>query len=461
MSSSPHTARWSAADFATLAAIGGMTVLAALLFHHSKIGVFAFVVDIAAWLRGGPMPEVVTWPAWGYAWLVAWLPSWNWIIILQAVLGSLALATLAVRLRAAIPAESTLIALLCVLAIPWDDLEATLYPSAPAASLALFGLLSLEFALAKSSFRWAAAAGMLIGLAQNFRTEFVMLPTFLGISLYVLRRFINIQIPTLKPMLIFIATAFLMQIPWAHFYHEHAGRYSLTESNFGHVVYVSLGSSLSNPWGIEANDQAAYEAVKAGGSFSSLSESGNKFLLKLTWEKVKEHPFGLVGRTLQQLRNTLLAPFNWGEPDLSPAGALHLDVLRQELKSRLGVGVNVLKLREYRNRGLSAEAGNDIPALLALTYQTVMTGVGSVVLALGMLGIGLVLLRPELRPSTPLIWILGATATYKLLQNIVLFYQVNYLNGAFPIFVPFVAISVLFIRNTLSRSSGSKPGSRP
>jgi hypothetical protein len=436
-----------------------MTLLAGLLFRHSKIGVFAFVVDIAAWLRGGPMPEVVTWPAWGYAWVVACLPSFGWIIALQASLGALALGTLAVRLRAAIPVQGTLIAVLCVFAIPWHDLEVTLYPSAPAASLALLALLSLEGALAKGSFRWAAAAGILLGLAQNFRTEIVLLPTFLGIVLYVLRRFVNLQIPTLKPMWIFIATAFLMQMPWAQFYHEHAGRYSLTESNFGHVLYVSLGSSLRNPWSIEANDQAAYKAVKDGGSFSSLSEQGNKYLLNLTMQKVKEHPFGLVGRTLQQLRNTLLAPFNWGEPRLSPAGTLHLDVLRQELKSRLGVGVNILKLREYRDRGLSAEAEKDIPAILALAYQAVMTGLGSAVLALGILGIGLVLLRPEMRSSTPLLWILGATAIYKLLQNVILFYQVNYLNGVYPLFIPFVAVSVVFIRNILRRPEDVKRAS--
>jgi 4-amino-4-deoxy-L-arabinose transferase-like glycosyltransferase len=462
MSSPPHTARWSAADYVTLVAICGVTVLAALLFRHSKDGVFAFVVQIATWLRGGPMPEVVTWPAWGYAWVVAWLPSFGWVIALQAALAALALGTLAARMRRAIPSQGTLIAVLCVFALPWHDLEVTLYPSAPASSLALLALLSLERTLARGSFRWALVAGILLGLAQNFRTEIVLLPTFLGIVLYALSRFVDLKIPTLRPMWIFIATAFLMQIPWAQFYHEHAGRYSLTESNFGHVLYVSLGSNLHNPWGIEANDQAAYKAVKdAGYSFSSLSEQGNKFLLSVALQKVKEHPSGLVGRTLQQLRNTLLAPFNWGEPRLDPAGTLHLDVLRQELKSRLGVGVNVLKLREQRNRGLAEQAEKDAPAILALIYQTVMTAVGSAVLALGILGMGLVLFRPEMRPATPLLWILGATASYKLVQNTLLFYQVNYLNGAYPLFIPFVAVSVTFIRNIWGRPKGVKLASPP
>jgi len=117
VSSSPHSARWSAVDFATLAAICGMTLLAGLLFRHSKIGVFAFVVDIAAWLRGGPMPEVVTWPAWAMHGLLHGSPPLAGSIALQASLAALALGTLAVRLRAAIPAQGTLIAVLCVFAL--------------------------------------------------------------------------------------------------------------------------------------------------------------------------------------------------------------------------------------------------------------------------------------------------------------------------------------------------------
>jgi hypothetical protein len=450
-------ARPSTADIVALAAICGMTVLVGLLFRHSIGTVFDYVVQIASWLRGGPMPDVVTWPAWGYAWVVAWLPSFGWIVVLQATLGALALGILAARLRMENLTPRTLITILCVFALPWHDLEVTLYPSAPAASLALLGLLSLERALAKGRFGWALLAGIMLGLSQNFRTETVMLPTFLGIVFLVMRRFVNLQIPTLKPMWVFIATALLMQIPWAQFYHQHAGRYSLTESNFGHVVYVSLGSNPHNPWGIEANDLAAMKALKdAGYSVSSVSEQGSKFLLSLAAEKMKEHPSGLVGRTVQQLRNTLLAPFNWGEPRLDPAGTLHLDVLRQELKSRLGVGVNFQKLREHRDRGLAQQAEKDMPAILALIYQTAMTGLGSVILVLGIFGIGLMLFRSDTRPATPLLWILGATAIYKLLQNVLLFYQVNYLNSVYPLFIPFVAISVTFIRNLWRRSGSVK-----
>ena len=86
---SSGAARWSTADIAILAAICGVTVLAGVLFRHSEIGVFAFVVEIATWLRGGPMPEVVTWPAWGYAWVVALLPSFGWIIASTGIPGRL------------------------------------------------------------------------------------------------------------------------------------------------------------------------------------------------------------------------------------------------------------------------------------------------------------------------------------------------------------------------------------
>jgi len=147
-----------------------------------------------------------------------------------------------------------------------------------------------------------------------------------------------------------------------------------------------------------------------------------------------------------------------------PEEATNRPATRKDYKSKLAVP----ELRTFRGRAIStitreeiAAAEKDPAAILALIYQTVMTGIGSLVLAFGIMGIILVLLRPEVRPATPLLWILGATATYKLLQNALLFYQINYLNGVFPLFIPFVAVSMTFIRNTLHRPEGPKLAAPP
>lgn len=441
---------WYAPHIVLLVAIGGATTLAGLLLSHPQSGVFWSLVDIAAWLRGAAIPAVVTWPAWGYAWVIALVPSIDWVVPLQACLGGLTLVALAVRLRSAMPRQATLIAILCVLAVPWHDIQVTLYPSALAGSLALLAFLCLDKAFANNDAKQALLAGALVGLAQNFRTELVLLPAFVGICTYGLRSTGIVKSPSLKPMWVFIGAAFVLQLPWALFYHAHANRYSLTESNLGHVMYVSLGSHPNNPWGIDGNDQAAQQAVRdAGYSFSSLSEQGNQFLLRLVVEKVKMHPYGVVGRTIQQLRNTLLAPFSWGEPELDKTDALDLDVLRQELKAQLGVGINVLKLKDYRSRGLYSQAKQNKAAILALLYQVGTVGLGCLVLLLGVLGMVLVLFHSDLRPATPLLWFLGCTAIYKILQDVLLCYQVNYLNNVYPMFLPFVAVSLTTIIDRL------------
>ena len=440
-------------DLLLLAAIGGATALASLLLSHPELSVFHKLVGIAAWLGGtGPKPEVVTWPAWGYAWVVVWLKNFDWIIVLQACLGAVALAALARRLGDSMPRQAAIIAVLCVLAIPWHDMQVTLYPSGPAGSLALLALLSLDAALNRNDLKRAVLAGLLVGLAQNLRTEFLLMPLFIGVCAVALKHWRVINVVSLKPVGVFILTALLAQLPWAFFYHAQTGRYSLTESNFGHVMHVSLGSKPNNPWNIVGDDQGAMKAVRdAGYSFSSLSEQGNQFLRHLVWEKVKQHPYAVLTRTVQQLLNTVVAPFNWGEPKLDKQGTLDVDVLRQELKARLGVAVNVAKLNNHRSQDLYANAREDNAAELALLYQVVAVALGSVVFLLGLLGIILSLIRVNSLKMPLLLWLLGAAAIYKILQDVLLAYQVNYLNNVYPMFLPFVAVSMTAIRDRFAQ----------
>jgi len=431
-------------DVLLLAAVGGATAFVNEFLSHPETSVFHSIVAIAAWLRGvGVKPAVVTWPAWGYAWLVAWVPQFKWIIWLQVAVGALVLVALSRRLWRRMPRQGMVIAILCVLAVPWHDMQATLYPSGLAGSLLLLGLLNLETALAGNSAKFAVIAGAFVGMAQNFRTEFVLMPFFIALCLLAMKHWRLVEIPSRKPVALFVVIALIFQLPWAFFYHSETGRYSLTESNFGHVMYVSLGSSPGNPWRIEGDDEAAMKAVRDEGySFSSLSEAGNQVLLRLVWAKITEHPSGLLSRTFQQLRNTVLAPFNWGQPKLDKASTRDIDVLRQELKARLGVGINVVKLNNYRRQNLYFKARRNDAAKLALLYQVAAVGLGSLVFLFGVLGMVFALLRFEATVAPLLVWLLGCAAIYKILQDVLLYYQVNYLNNVYPMFLPFVAISL-------------------
>ena len=439
-------------DLALLGGVGAAIVLADMLLSHPIPSVFYYLVAIAEWLQGGVKPDVVTWPAWGYAWVILGIPKFGWIVALQSCLGALVLTALVWRLRPEMPRQVPLIAILCVLAVPWHNMQLTLYPSGLAGSLLLTSLMILDSALRKKKLALAGLAGVLMGLAQNLRTEFVLLPVFIGVCIAVLRHWRIVKLSSMRPVWVFILVAVILQLPWAIFYHGETGRYSLTESNFGHVMFVSLGSSLNNPWKITGNDLGAMQAVHdAGFSFSSLSEPGNQVLRRMVWANVKQHPDALLQRTLQQLLNTVVAPFNWGEPKLDKPAALDLDVLRQELKARIGSGINAAKLSDYRNRNLYAAASEDGAAKLALLYQIAAVGLGSVILVLGILGMVLALIRGRLAPGPVLLWLLAGAAVYKILQDVLLAYQLNYLDNVYPMFLPFVAVSSTALRDRFGR----------
>lgn len=444
---------------AGIAAIAAVTALVALFLSHPQGGVFQDIVAIAAWMRGGATPDVVTWPAWGYPVVLAFVQSFRLVLVLQAAMGVLALAALFTRLRHLMPQQGLLLAILCVLAVPWHYTQVTLYPHALAGSLCLLALLAIDRAILTSSAAAGVVAGVLMGLAQNFRTEFVILPLFLLACSLGLRRVGLLKARSLRPMAVFVAVALLLQLPWAVFYHAHTGRYSLTESNLGHVLYVSLGSQPANPWEIHGDDLEAQKAVNdLGYSFSSLSDQGSRVLVRLTIDKIKQHPSGLMGRTYQQFRNTVLAPFNWGEPKLDERHAKNLDVLRQELKARLGVGVNTVKLSDYRSRGLYSQAIHDQVALLALLYQVLAVGMGSILFMLGLFGIVIVLYRPADWAMQSLVWLCGLVVLYKVAQDVLLCYQLNYLNNVYPMFLPFVAIGLTVIVNRVRQPAAASPG---
>ena len=136
--------------------------------------------------------------------------------------------------------------------------------------------------------------------------------------------------------------------------------------------------------------------------------------------------------------------------------ARDLDVLRQELKARLGVGINAVKLNEYRRQDLYPAAKKNAAATLALVYQVAAVGLGTLVFLLGLLGMAWALFRPAARRMPLLLWILAAAAIYKIFQDVLLYYQVNYLDNVYPMFLPFAAVSLTAIADRL-RKSLSKP----
>jgi hypothetical protein len=106
-------------------------------------------------------------------------------------------------------------------------------------------------------------------------------------------------------------------------------------------------------------------------------------------------------------------------------------------------------LNNFRSQDLYPRAKADNPAKLALMYQVLAVGSGSLVFFLGILGIVLALMRAESARLPLLLWFLAGAAVYKILQDVLLAYQVNYLNNVYPMFLPFVAISLTAIGERL------------
>jgi hypothetical protein len=199
--------------FVWVMVVGTATALAAIALNHSPGGVFPRIQAIANWLGGAPKPSVVTWPAWGYAFMIQLLPSLWSLVALQALVGVLAISVLADRLWHHMPRYRLILAALVITAVPWHNIQVELYPSALAGSFALLGLLALDMGLQRRSLAWSVLGGVFFGLGQNFRTEFLLLPVALCGLMWLLRRVRVVQFASVFPVVAAAAVALAMQVP--------------------------------------------------------------------------------------------------------------------------------------------------------------------------------------------------------------------------------------------------------
>ena len=163
--------------FVLFAAAG--LVVAYLNRHHvEQQSNYTIYVTMANYYRGLQHLDVLTYPTWGYPFVLILIRRYDLVAIPQVLLASVAMTALFVRLRAELPARRAL-ALLFLLALPWYLLHSVKWPLSFAASFHVLGVVVLERALRTNSLVAGLAAGLFFGAGLYFRSEFLFLPLFL------------------------------------------------------------------------------------------------------------------------------------------------------------------------------------------------------------------------------------------------------------------------------------------
>ena len=409
-----------------------LSIIVALLNRHhleQQSNYQAEYVSMAEHFKGTLRRENLTYPLWGYPFLLWILPRYTWIVWLQVALGAAALTLAWRRLQIELPEYRRVITIACVAGIPWYAMHSVKWPQSFAASFLLLAILALDRGLRTASVAWGAVAGLLFGAVLYFRSEFLLLGAFLPLFCLVMRT-PRPDLRSLTSLALLPLVAFVLLIPWAVSYHKQTGRYSLTASQKGIVAFISLGQLPGNPWGAEYTDEYAFAYLEQRGiGLPRYSDRGDRVLFQEYKRRVAEHPGAFAKKVLWNGAMITVMGFYNPEWQLDSASNRSYESLRTALRH-----ADLAGLRQ------SAPAR----AWAALLYWLLVKVLGAFFVIVSLIGLLLWLLRKGAR--TPWLVLSAGVIVYLVALQMILTVEPRYLNSLYVFLIPFFAFTIGALR---------------
>lgn len=195
--------------------------------------------------------EPLTFPMWGYGWVMLLTENHIALVVIQFALAFLTVWYFIRTIEQNSLLPSTYIRILKIItvcALPWYAFHSVRWPYSIASSLAIFSIAALYQAIRKNHFPLIISSALAFGLLLHFRSDYFLMPVILAtITLYSSR-----TIPNLKKMALWLSIVYLLLIPWALFTKKVCDHYLITSTNGGHVCLAGLGQYPGNKWNIAA-----------------------------------------------------------------------------------------------------------------------------------------------------------------------------------------------------------------
>ena len=406
--------------------------------HVHEQGMFQnLIMDTAVWFRGGPLSDSPTYPMWGYPALVALAPNITILLILQSAVGAIAPAMLLPHLERRFPAHRRLARVLVFAGIPWFVFASVKWPVGFGISIAVVAMILFAEAIERNSLKRVAAAGLVMGIALNVRSDpILILPGLFVLSLLLLAA----RRPRVLPVRaagLFWAVAWICLIPWALYYRHWTGAYSLTSSNGYFVAYTVLGQLPNNPWGAVNDDDWGLEFLKERGyTGHSFGHGGNEIMKREFINAVRTHPGAFAQKVIRNMTRVYLGGFYNGDPRISAQQDSALDIAREKIKLAVGVNPNNEEIAGYRASGRWETLRPAPMTLAALGYLVMAAAAG--ILFIFMATAGVVVARQRIF-TDPLLFLSLVTILYQIVIVIgVLKYEPRFMNAVYPYLLPFV-----------------------
>ena len=194
-------------------------------------------------------------------------------------------------------------------------------------------ILALATYIQAGGARYALLTGAVVGLASQFRAEFILWSVIILCALAVSPTSGRAKLRLAAAVLV---AQFVVLLPYAFWAKRVTGHPLLAPSDGGSTMYQALGEKPQNPWGITLQDQwIEADAVKRGFS-SAWSPEAEAFYRSAFFAAIQAHPVSFLKLiVIHRLPVALVPPFSSGR--YNPSGFNLWDIQKKEGLTRWGV----------------------------------------------------------------------------------------------------------------------------
>jgi hypothetical protein len=404
-----------------------------------------------------------TFPMWGYGWLLA-VTTGKYVLLLFQIALAVGAAWIFLRVlqetavmsrRAARLAKAALL-----VSVPWYAANALRWPYSEAASLLLAAVAVLVLALVRGGrdYRLFAASGILLGVALNFRSDYIALPVLAAVVLLALG---SQRSALAARVAVWLAAIVVALVPWMVYSARATGHVLATSTNGGHVLFIGLGQLPGNPWGITPfdSDPRMRRELDAhfGHTVSSLTYASDTFLRDRFLHLVREHPAAWLHKDARNAGHTFVDGFYDGEfIQQTSCGA----------RCWVRYGYSADGTNAVRSRLTTLFGSSGLSAGERIRFALVQLGIyeGKLVSLLGFLAAVVVFVLALRRRLLPLA-LVALVPVYVLLLNAFVYELPSYSSNAYVFLVVLLAVAAARAARAFTRwtsvgaGSGSGSGS--
>lgn len=330
-------------------------------------GTFAhYHIDMMNYYKGDKSIEYTLYPVWGYPLVLTLFKNYNNIIYIQALFGGIFLFLLYKIIAKKLMSEKSkiILFLLLITSIPYYAVISTKWPASFQLMFLILSFILLVFSIEQKKYYLSALSGIILGIAANFRSEYVYFSIFFLIFVFLLKliKLIHLDIKQIPYFILFMIFTWIALIPLGLERKNKIGKFNVFAGNSNYVnMFFSIGQLPNNSLGLKFDDNFIETYLKKNlrkGSYNDSQilhqqKAANEFCKDKFIECVKNNPFEFSRKLINNAKNILVGGFYVGEIEkgISEDFSVSSIFLKEYYKKLIGYANNKPNLELLYSKG--------------------------------------------------------------------------------------------------------------